>query len=64
MSELLKIASSQLGIKEISGNEDNPVILKYADESGIAGVSHDEVPWCSIFVNWCCKKANCWDDHN
>ena len=57
MSDLLKIAASQLGIKEISGNEDNPVILKYASETGIVGVSHDEVPWCSIFVNWCCKKA-------
>lgn len=58
MSELLKIASSQLGIKEVGGNDDNPIILKYASETGIAGISHDEVPWCSIFVNWCCKKAD------
>jgi uncharacterized protein (TIGR02594 family) len=57
MSELLKIATSQLGIKEVSGNEDNPTILKYSSETGIAGVTHDEVAWCSIFVNWCSKKA-------
>ena len=57
MNEILKIVVEQLGVKEVVGDEDNEVILKYAEETGIVGVEHDEVPWCSIFVNWCCMKA-------
>lgn len=57
MNKLIKIAASQLGVHEIKGNEDNPIIINYANESGINNYSHDEIPWCSIFINWCCKKA-------
>jgi len=57
MTELLKIAASQLGQKEILGNDDNPEILKYWKETNILAAEHDEVAWCSAFVNWCCKKA-------
>ena len=57
MNELIKIATSQLGQKEILGTDDNPEILKYWDETGILNAEHDEVAWCSAFVNWCCKKA-------
>ena len=57
MTELLKIAASQLGQKEIVGNDDNLEILKYWTETGILPATHDEVAWCSAFVNWCCKKA-------
>lgn len=55
--DLLKIAFSQLGTQEFSGNADNPQILKYASETGIGGVTHDEIPWCSTFINWCAKEA-------
>ncbi|UAB85449.1 TIGR02594 family protein [Zunongwangia sp. SCSIO 43204] len=55
--DLLKIAASQLGTKEISGSEDNPQIVKYAEESGIIGITNDEIAWCSTFVNWVAKKA-------
>lgn len=55
--EILKIAFSQLGIKEISGEEDHLQIVLYAQETGITGIHNDEVPWCSTFVNWCAKKA-------
>ena len=54
---ILKIAASQLGIKEIRGSEDNPQIVKYAQETGITSIDDDEVPWCSTFVNWCAKEA-------
>lgn len=57
MTELIKIATSQIGQKEIVGNNDNPEILKYWTETGIFPTTHDEVPWCSAFVNWCCKKS-------
>jgi uncharacterized protein (TIGR02594 family) len=54
---ILKTALSQLGTKEISGSEDNPQIVKYATETGIKGITNDEIPWCSTFVNWCAKKS-------
>ncbi len=54
---LLQVAASQLGTTEISGTADNPQILKYASETGIGGVTNDEIPWCSTFVNWCTKEA-------
>ena len=54
---ILKIAFSQLGIKEIKGTEDNPEIVKYAQETGIKAIDNDEIPWCSTFVNWCAQEA-------
>ena len=57
MSELLKIATSQLGQKEISGPEDNPTIVNYAKEIGLSWINDDETPWCSVFVGWCALKA-------
>jgi len=57
MEDLLKIAFNELGTEEIVGVEDNPEVLKYAEESGIKGITSDEIPWCSTFVNWVAKKA-------
>jgi uncharacterized protein (TIGR02594 family) len=57
MSKLLEIASSQLGIKEIAGPEDNQTIVNYAKESGFDWINDDETPWCSIFVSWVAMKA-------
>ncbi len=53
---LLKIASSQIGVKEIKGSEHNPFIEEYARRVGIT-VDGDETPWCSTFVNWCAAEA-------
>ena len=54
--KLLKRAASQLGVKEIRGEEDNEQIVQYATESSISGINDDETPWCSTFVNWCAMK--------
>ena len=54
---ILKKAASELGTKEISGTEDNPQIVKYAQETGITFIDNDEIAWCSTFVNWCAKKS-------
>ncbi len=59
MEELIKIAASQLGIKEVPGTGSNPVIVNYAKETGISGISNDDISWCSTFVNWVCMKAGC-----
>lgn len=55
---ILKTAASQLGTKEIRGDEDNPQIVKYAQETGITFIDNDDIAWCSTFVNWCAKKSN------
>lgn len=57
MKSLLEIAAKELGIKEISGPDDNAQIINYAQESGFKNIEDDETPWCSIFLNWCCMKA-------
>lgn len=57
MEELLKIAFSELGTEEIEGEKHNPRILSYAKETGIKGITSDEVAWCSTFVNWVAWKA-------
>ncbi len=57
MEKLLKIAFNELGTEEITGGSHNPEILKYAKETGISGITSDEIPWCSTFVNWVAWKA-------
>lgn len=57
MDKLIKTAINELGEKEISGAVNNPNIVNYAKEAGFDWVNDDETPWCSIFVNWCAKKA-------
>ncbi|MEM7109363.1 MAG: TIGR02594 family protein [Bacteroidota bacterium] len=57
MDKLIQVAVKELGQKEIQGAANNNRILRYAEESGIVGVSSDEVPWCSTFVNWVAFKA-------
>ena len=57
MEQLLKIAFGELGTEEIAGNENNPEVLKYASEPGIKGITNDEIPWCSTFVNRVAWKA-------
>ncbi len=57
MEALLKIAFNELGTEEIPGNDNNPEVLKYASETGIKGITNDEIAWCSTFVNWVAWKA-------
>jgi uncharacterized protein (TIGR02594 family) len=57
MEQLLKIAFNELGTEEIVGSNDNPEVLKYAKDTGIKGITNDEIPWCSTFVNWVAWKS-------
>jgi len=58
MKHILK-ALGEAGIKEITGNQDNPDVLKYFDSIGFDGSKlKDETAWCSAFVNWVCKESN------
>lgn len=57
MEQLLKIAFNELGTEEIVGEQNNPEVLKYARETGISGITSDEIAWCSTFINWVAMKA-------
>jgi len=52
----MAIASRQIGISEIPGQDDNPQILKYHATTTLRRFS-DETPWCSSFVNWCLRTV-------
>jgi len=47
----LEVATRHIGIKEILGIVDNPIIMAMLtlDDDW---PKHDEIPWCSAFVNW------------
>jgi uncharacterized protein (TIGR02594 family) len=48
-----QIAQRFIGIEEVGGTVDNPMILAMLRlDSGWP--EHDEVPWCSAFVNYIC----------
>jgi uncharacterized protein (TIGR02594 family) len=57
MNKLLEVALTQYGVKEIVGEQHNPVILGYLDDIGFEYINDDETPWCSTFINWCALKA-------
>ena len=51
------IAQRFVGMKEIVGDEDNPAIMTFLKLDN-SWPEHDEVPWCSGFVNyvaWLCR---------
>ena len=46
------------GTVEAAGSKDNPTILAWADEVGLAKTySHDSIPWCGLFVAVVAKRA-------
>lgn len=58
MKDLIQVALSQVGIKEIPGKDDNPEVLKYFDEIGFSKLHlKDETAWCSAALIWCCLRS-------
>lgn len=53
----LKIALDLIGTYEWEGEEDNPVILKWAKDCGFKEYKHDSIPWCALFVNYALHMA-------
>ncbi len=54
--KLIQTALGEYGVKEISGRQDNPEVLKYFNIIGFDGSKlKDETAWCSAFVNWVAK---------
>lgn len=59
MDKLIQVATRELGISEISGENHNERILQYAREIGQNWINDDETPWCSVFMNWVAMKSGC-----
>lgn len=57
MSQLIEIASREIGIRELPGDLHNERIVQYANEAGFENISRDESHWCSYFMNWVAHKA-------
>lgn len=55
--KMLLEALSLLGTKEKLGNANNPRILGWATEAGIAGYTADSIPWCGLFLGVCAHRA-------
>jgi len=51
----LEIAKGEIGVKEVPGPNSNSKIIEYHKEA--TGLTADESPWCSAFVNWVMYKA-------
>lgn len=52
----MKIAESEIGVKEVPGPGNNSRILEYHKETSLRA-SADSVAWCAAFANWCLHKA-------
>lgn len=57
--EHVEIALAEKGVREFPGRyNNNPEILKYANDSGLYSDGTDELPWCSAFMNWVAVKSD------
>lgn len=50
-------AMKLFGIHEAPGGKDNPLIISWAHETDLTGYSHDETPWCGLFMAVVAKRA-------
>jgi uncharacterized protein (TIGR02594 family) len=55
----MPIALAEEGVKEFTGNGDNPRIVQFLRSTSLsqADYNNDETAWCSAFVNWCVERA-------
>jgi uncharacterized protein (TIGR02594 family) len=59
LPKVLAIAFQYMGIHEIKGSENNPVIMDMAKGLGIGDIyiSDDKQAWCAVFGNHCLRLA-------
>ena len=55
--DLFLLASTQIGVEEVPGIKNNPIIMDYFADIGHEWVQCDELAWCSAFVNWVAKNC-------
>jgi uncharacterized protein (TIGR02594 family) len=56
MTEILFEMLKMYGLKEITGKENNPLIVAMFKEIGYEWVKDDSTAWCSASLNYICKK--------
>lgn len=49
---MLRLGAQYIGLQEIPGKENNPIILSWFSDIGYSWVQDDETAWCSCFINW------------
>jgi uncharacterized protein (TIGR02594 family) len=55
---MLVAALERFGVHEIAGGKNDPTIMAWAKEAGVAhAYTADEVPWCGLFMAVCAKRA-------
>lgn len=54
---IVQEAFALVGVKETPGVADNPVILQWAKELGLAVYTHDSIPWCGLFMALVVRRA-------
>lgn len=47
----------ELGLREVSGNADNPRIIEMFKEVGHGSIQSDEVAWCAAFLGACLERS-------
>lgn len=52
--ELVRVATSQIGVREISGNNKGPMIVEYQKTTWL---KPSPWPWCAAFITWCIKET-------
>ncbi len=56
--QLVSVAMSQVGVREVGGNNLGPQIKKYMESTWMPQEAVDKgFPWCAAFVTWCMEKA-------
>lgn len=56
--KILVEAYKLLGIREVLGKDNNPIILKWADKVGLKKqYTADSIPWCGLFMAYVCHQA-------
>lgn len=56
-TQLIAIASTKYGLKEVVGEKNNSEIVNLVKEAGFNNIEDDETAWCSSFANWVAFKA-------
>lgn len=46
-----ELAQRYVGIRELAGQDDHPLIQWWLSLCGLGAHEHDETPWCSAFLN-------------
>jgi len=54
---MLKEALALYGTLETPGTKNNPIIMRWVDETGVSGYTHDSVPWCGLLIAVAAKRA-------